>query len=199
MSTAARAAGAEVRVHRAGAMRFDPILHEGYNEIQPLEPDLVELQRDIEWSDHLVVFAPLWWGSVPAALKGLFDRAFLPGWAFRYEQGKSVPTPLLRGRTSRFVLTMDAPGWWYWLNYRGSAHGSMVRATLKFVGFDTTTTTLSKVGSVSDAKRQGWLAQLARHGQADAVAKPTRQQRRLHAAAQARLATATPGPREGLG
>jgi len=182
---AARAAGAEVRRHDVGSRRFDPKLHKGDGATQALEPDLQALQFDIEWCQHLTVFAPLWWGSVPAALKGVLDRTFLPGWAFRYEEGSAIPTALLRGRTSRFVLTMDSPRWWYWLNYRGAAHGAMVRATLKFVGFENTTTTLYGVGHTTDAMRTRWLHKLQHLGSADARATPTRRQRRLTAQAHA--------------
>ena len=37
---------------------------------QVLEPDLARAQELFEWADHLAVFTPLWWGSVPALLKG---------------------------------------------------------------------------------------------------------------------------------
>ena len=178
---AAAEAGAEVRVHHVGDMEFDPVLHAGYGEIQDLEPDLLTLQRDIEWCDHFVVFAPLWWGGVPAPLKGVFDRAFLPGWGFKLEEGKSLPTQLLKGRAARFVLTMDSPKWWYWLNFRGAAHGAVVQGTLKFVGFETSTTMLTKVGSISDEKRADMLKDIARRGRAEALAPPSEKQRRLQA------------------
>ncbi|MFN3199485.1 MAG: NAD(P)H-dependent oxidoreductase [Bradymonadia bacterium] len=194
---AAASAGAEIRVHHAGAMQFDPVLRVGYAEVQPLEPDLVTLQRDIEWCDHFVVFAPLWWGSVPAGLKGIFDRAFLPGWGFRFEEGKSLPTQLLKGRTARLVLTMDSPKWWYWLNFRGAAHGAVVQGTLKFVGFDTSTTLLAKVGSISPEKRADMLRLVARQGQAEALSTPSEKLRRLHARSQELRADRTLGSEPG--
>ena len=40
----ASAAGAEVRWLRLGEMDFDPLLHAGYRDAQPLEPDLVAAQ-----------------------------------------------------------------------------------------------------------------------------------------------------------
>ena len=164
----AEGAGASVRVHRVATMQFDPILHHGYGKIQPLEPDLVALQRDITWAQHVVVVTPLWWGGVPAALKGLFDRAFLLGWAFSVPD-KGLPRRLLKGRSSRVVLSMDSPRWWYWSMYRGSAHGSLVQATLKFVGLGPVRTqVLYGVGHATHKKRISWLADVRRAGGQDA-------------------------------
>lgn len=56
----AEAAGHEVRNLALGALRFDPILHEGYNRIQPLEPDLLAAQEAISWAEHLVFVYPIW-------------------------------------------------------------------------------------------------------------------------------------------
>ncbi len=47
---AARHSGAEVRLLELGEMVFDPILHHGYENPQPLEPDLLVAQADITWA-----------------------------------------------------------------------------------------------------------------------------------------------------
>ncbi|MDQ3597973.1 MAG: NAD(P)H-dependent oxidoreductase, partial [Pseudomonadota bacterium] len=61
--TSAKTAGHEVRVLRLGDLTFDPILHNGYNQTQPLEPDLLNAQSDILWADHLTFVFPIWWGG----------------------------------------------------------------------------------------------------------------------------------------
>ena len=73
-SHSAKIAGHEVRVLRLGDLVFDPILHNGYSEIQPLEPDLLSAQSDILWATHLTFVFPIWWGGIPALLKGFIDR-----------------------------------------------------------------------------------------------------------------------------
>jgi len=45
---------------------FDPILHEGYRQIQALEPDLQAAQQALKEADHLVFIYPTWWGGMPA-------------------------------------------------------------------------------------------------------------------------------------
>ena len=101
---AAKNAGHEVRVLWLDALDFDPVLREGYKRVQTLEPDLLNAQADITWAQHLVFIYPIWWGSIPALMKGFFDRVFLPGFAFQYRTGKAFPDPLLKGRTAHVVV-----------------------------------------------------------------------------------------------
>ena len=39
-------------------------------------------QDQLLWADHYNFIFPLWWGQMPAILKGFFDRVFTPGFAF---------------------------------------------------------------------------------------------------------------------
>ncbi len=163
----AREAGAKVELVPLHALDFDPNLRAGFDGEQPLEADLVTLRRQVEDAAHVVVVAPLWWGSVPALLKGLFDRLLLPGWAFRMRPS-GLPEGLLRGRSARFVLTMDSPGYWYRWVHRRAAHRSVVTATLHFCGLaPVALRTLHRVGQVSDATRRGWFSTLHADGRAD--------------------------------
>ena len=68
---AAKDAGHEVRVLRLGDLAFDPVLHNGYSEVQALEPDLLRAQSDILWATHLTFVFPIWWGGIPALMAGI--------------------------------------------------------------------------------------------------------------------------------
>lgn len=130
----ALASGAEVRRLVLSRLRFDPILHGGYQFRTELEPDLLQAQRDILWSDHIVIVHPVWWSDVPALLKGFIDRVFLPGFAFRPHENGIFWDKLLRGRSGRILFTQDAPAWYYrW--FMGEPSVKMLKkGTLEFCG-----------------------------------------------------------------
>ncbi len=112
----AKAGGHEVRRMNLGEMKFDPVLWKGYRVVQELEPDLKRFCENVQWADHFVIIYPVWWVGMPAALKGLFDRAWLPGSAFRYIKMKSGKRTMFwhrmyRGKTARTVLTSGTAPW----------------------------------------------------------------------------------------
>lgn len=98
-----------VRRYNLSAMDFNADLTFGYDHILTLEPCLQDFTDALLWADHIVMIAPIWWGGIPSKLKGLLDRTFLPGTTFKFEGDNPFPTPLLKGKTGRIVLTMDTP------------------------------------------------------------------------------------------
>lgn len=160
----AQAAGAEVKEVHLGDLQFDPILRHGYRERMELEPDLLKVQEDIRWAEHIVLVYPFWWAGPPALLKGLFDRAFLPGFAFKYRENSPLPERLLKGKTARLLVTMDSPAWYVWLFY-GLKHRSVSHGTLQFSGIKPVrVTNFSRTRFVSDDVKKEWLEQVKRLG-----------------------------------
>lgn len=154
-------------------LSFDAHLHAGYREPQSLEPDLVRAQQLLSWSDHVAVLTPLWWGSVPALLKGFFDRTLERGWAFRYKPN-GLPEGLLAGRTGRLVVTSDSPGWY--LPFVGDSTVKQVRGrTMEFCGIKPTRVTrFTTVRTRSETEIAGWLDQARDLGARDAARAPSR-------------------------
>ena len=157
---------------------FDLTLRTGYRTPQDLEPDLVRAQELLEWADHVTVLTPLWWGSVPALLKGFFDRTLERGWAFRYRDN-GMPEGLLPGRTGRLMVTSDSPRWY--LPIAGDSTVKQVKGrTMEFCGIKPTKVTrYADVRGRSEAQIAEWIRRAADLGAADAarpgVVRPARE------------------------
>jgi putative NADPH-quinone reductase len=94
-----------------------------------LEPDLLNAWETIQWADHLVWIHPVWWGGLPALMKGFIDRLFLPGLAYKYRENSLWWDKLLKGKTAHIITTIDQPGWYYrlvWKTKRQSAKKSPI-------------------------------------------------------------------------
>ena len=162
-AAAARAGGHEVRMVQLAQLDFDPSLHEGYRQIQALEPDLLAAQATVAWAEHVVIAYPIWWGSVPALLKGFLDRILLPGFAFKYRPGKAFPEQLLRGRSAQLLVSMDTPPWYFRWVYRMPGIVQLKKTTLEFCGIaPVKVAAFGPLISSSSAQRASWLVNAAR-------------------------------------
>ncbi|MEM9921554.1 MAG: NAD(P)H-dependent oxidoreductase, partial [Bacteroidota bacterium] len=139
-------------------LNFNPNLIYGYRKRTTLEPDLLKAQELIKWSDHLVWIYPVWWGSVPAIMKGFIDRVFLPGFAFKKREGSVWWDKYLTGKTARIICTLDQPSWFYkWINSCPSHH-AMKKLTMQFVGVKKVRiTSIGPLRLSTDAFRAKWL------------------------------------------
>lgn len=161
----ARQAGHEVQLIKLAELRFDPVLHEGYKLIQPLEPDLLAAQQAILRAQHPVLVYPTWWGGMPALMKGFFDRTFLPGFAFKYRPGSPWWDKLLAGRSAQVIATMDTPPWYYRLIYGSPGHRQTVRTILRFCGVSPVrVTSIGRVKDTPPAWKERWLARMRELG-----------------------------------
>ena len=160
----AREAGYEVQRLNIGEMQFDPILHRGYREIQECEPDVKKFQELVHWADHFVVVYPVWWVGMPAILKGLFDRAWLPGSAFRYMRTKTGGRSifwhrLFRGKTARIIMTSGTePILVRFLP--GNVNAQLRWGILWFAGFKVRTDWFGPAEQVPENKKARWLARV---------------------------------------
>lgn len=162
----AKDSGFEVRKIYLHDKKFDPILHEGYKEEQKLESDLKQSQKDIKWADHIVFIYPIWWGTMPALLKGFIDRTFLPGFAFEYRENSIKPKKFLKGKSARLITSSGMPGLLFCL--MNSNKKLMKRFFLNFVGIKPVrSTNFGGVEDISDeklSKIQKKVRKLARKG-----------------------------------
>lgn len=167
-ATSAHANGATVTRLNLAELDFAAAKTVRYGSEQTLEPDLQHAQSLIDAADHLVFVYPTWWTLMPALLKGFFDRVFLPGFAFQYQQGKPLPKKLLTGKSARLLVTMDSPWVWYRFVMGRPGHKAVKRGILQFCGVSPVKVT--NVGPVRGSKpktRTRWLEQSAHLAQKD--------------------------------
>lgn len=150
----AEASGHEVRLLALRDLHFDPH-HTG----QELEPCLQRCQENLLWSEHLIIVHPVWWGTMPALLKGWLDRMLLPGFAFT-EREDGGWDGLLSGRSATLVSTMDTPLWVFRWILRAPSVQALRAATLGFCGISPVHTLLfSPVKTSTPQRRAQWLQQ----------------------------------------
>lgn len=153
----ARGAGFEVERVNIADLKFDPILHFGYRQIQELEPDLKMMQEKINWADHVVFIYPNWWITMPAVLKGFFDRMWLPGFAFNFDKQTKKLIQRLKGKTGRVIIVAGTHSpfmtWWKFGDYTNEiAHG-----ILGFAGIKTKVTAFGPTEHVPQEKLEKWI------------------------------------------
>ncbi len=117
-------------------------------------------------ADHYVIVYPLWLGMMPAMLKAFLEQVFRPGVALAApSEEKGFPTPLLKGRSARVVVTMGMPALAYRVFYGAHSLKALERNILSFAGIGPIRTTLlGMVEQAGEAKVARWCAKLAALG-----------------------------------
>ncbi|NDV78713.1 NAD(P)H-dependent oxidoreductase [Dysgonomonas sp. 511] len=96
-----------IDLHKDG---FNPVFTEeelaGYSQGRAFDPLILRYQEMIKKSDEMVFIFPNWWNTMPAILKGFFDKALLKDFAFNYEGGFN---PLLKIEKTTVITTSEHP------------------------------------------------------------------------------------------
>lgn len=77
-----------------------------YNQGKALDPLVIKYQEIIRNSGEIIFIYPIWWGTMPAILKGFFDKVLLVNFAFNYEGGWN---PLLDIKRATVITTSESP------------------------------------------------------------------------------------------
>lgn len=156
---------AKVEVLTISNLKFNPSLEFGYQKRTELEPDLLDAWKKIKWADHLVWIHPVWWGGLPAIMKGFIDRLFLPGFAFQYRENSILWDKFLKGKTAHIITTLDQPSWYYWLIYGRPSVNQLKKSTLEFCGIKPVKVSyFGIIKNSKDATRQKWILAVEKLG-----------------------------------
>jgi len=101
--------GNKVVVRNLYAISFDPVL--SAKDLSSLAQakvpaDIAQEHAYIKEADHITLLYPVWWGGMPAILKGYIDRVFSNG--FAYEAKGEEVIALLTGKKSSVICTTGA-------------------------------------------------------------------------------------------
>ena len=157
--------GAEVRRMNLSEMRFDPDLTEGYHSRKTLEPCLETWRENLTWCNHTCWAYPYWWGGMPAKMKGVIDRSFLPGFAMQYHENDPWWDKLLTGRSADVMITSDSPAWFDQIMYGRPGKKQVENLILKFSGIKPVRTLqVGTVKTASEGKIADWLRKAYKRG-----------------------------------
>src|SRR3954453_19057909 len=96
--------------------RFSPVMTEperrSYYQPPYAEEEVAPLVRQLRQADGIIFCFPHWWFSMPAMLKGYFDRVWGPGIAFEHDPaGGRIKPPLTHIKVFGVVTSYGSP-WW---------------------------------------------------------------------------------------
>jgi putative NADPH-quinone reductase len=96
--------------------RFSPVMTEAerrsYFRGPYAEEAVSRLIGDLKQADGIICCFPHWWFSMPAMLKGYFDRVWAPGTAFAHDLAGGRIKPLLTNIRMFGVVTTYGSPWW---------------------------------------------------------------------------------------
>lgn len=82
-----------------------------YTLSRDLDPVAERMKDDMRWADEMVFIHPVWWGQPPAIMKNWIDTMFVPGFAYKYVEGK--PKKLLTAKTAKVFATAGSVAPYY--------------------------------------------------------------------------------------
>jgi putative NADPH-quinone reductase len=96
--------------------RFSPVMTEAerrsYYQPAYAEEEVAHLVGQLRQADGIIFCFPHWWFSMPAMLKGYFDRVWAPGTAFKHDLDGGRIEPLLTNIKLFGVVTTYGSPWW---------------------------------------------------------------------------------------
>ncbi|MCB2312111.1 NAD(P)H-dependent oxidoreductase [Clostridium tagluense] len=99
------------------------------------DPLVLKYKAAIDKADIVVFPIPLWWASMPAALKGFCDKVFQLGWAYSYGPNGTM-IGLLKNKKAVVITTMQTPNDYYNNQLQNPITGSFIKDTLQTCGFE---------------------------------------------------------------
>ncbi len=163
----AEKAGHQISVVDVAKLEF-PILKSREDWEKGKTPDgLLNVQAALLEADHLVIFFPLWLGTMPALLKAFLEQVFRPGLNKSNENNPLEWRKLMKGCSARIVVTMGMPAFFYRWFYRAHGLSVLKRNILSFSGVGPIRSSLiGLVDKLDKEKAEKWFGKMRALGMA---------------------------------
>lgn len=134
---------------------FNPVMTEPelalYSEGKAIDPLVTMYQEVLKETTEIVFIFPIWWGTMPAILKGFFDKVLLKDLAYNYNNGW---TPLLKINKSTIISTSESET----SNFKLSIEDTVIPNMLMSVGINNTLwLNCDSVTNAGDKHRKAFL------------------------------------------
>lgn len=122
-------------------------------------PDVIaRAEEALAWADHLVIIYPLWLGGMPALLKGFLEQVLRPAFMSGTTRPGASWKTVLKGTSSRVVVTMGMPALVYRWYFGAHSLKSLKRSILALVGIGPNRHTLiGMIEGMDDGRRRSHL------------------------------------------
>ena len=137
------------------SIKYDPVLQE--DELytignRTISNQNLKIQAMIKESRHIIFIYPVWWGSMPAILKGFFDRILTPGFAYQFSP-QGIPQGLLKDKKVVVFMTSGSASA-VTLLFNQKRSSALIRDDiLKFCGMDANVFVVDKARKLDDAQK----------------------------------------------
>lgn len=156
-----------LRVFDLTEMQFNPVISpkelrefskartkEGIN-IENLDPIVVEMAREINASDELILLFPIWWGLMPAQMKGFIDKVMTPGLLYNHVSEFRLKLVSDTWKKVTVITTMNTPNFLYRTVFGNAIHFALKYSTFMKLGVKSYSwMNLSSVKLKSQSKRE---------------------------------------------
>ncbi len=119
---------------------FNPVMGQEdlrlWGKGEPADQLVRKYQEEFKKADIIVFPFPIWWGVMPAVLKGFIDKVFLPGFAYKYNE-KGEMLGLLEGKKAVVITTMETPKEFYNDVLNNPIENTFIKNTLLKCGIET--------------------------------------------------------------
>lgn len=127
-------------LNRENSDRFNPIMEQLHAaQTDSFARDIKAEMEKIEGADVIIFQFPIWYGGMPAIMKGWIERVFASGFSSDMFQGKIYDKGLMKGKKAMLSFTTGGPEENYYMDIPDKDPAKLapvITENLKFSGFE---------------------------------------------------------------